>query len=187
MDAAYNAGWEVSHGWQAGGKNEITREIPTADEKNVDLVQNVGLRFRGPGAHTFLRSCLVLLTSPFYILQGKDKKARTFDVALLSPRIHANTPEPAAAITSRTGTTSFGTAITYRSSRPLSWFRVGGRIGCRVTIARTLQSYGQHQQESSYIVISVKSSTTDLLRGHAISSKKRRSSDGEEGVAISRC
>lgn len=59
IDKVYEAGWEVSHGWQAGGKNEITGQIPMADEKNVELIKGQGLRLKVP--RTF--ACIAYITS----------------------------------------------------------------------------------------------------------------------------
>lgn len=61
MDAVFTAGWEVSHGWQAGGINELTGQIPMADEKNVDLVRGQGLRLRVPRTFHVSSALLSLL------------------------------------------------------------------------------------------------------------------------------
>lgn len=48
MDQVYQAGWEVSHGWQAGGENTLTGQKPIADERNVELIRGQGLRLKIP-------------------------------------------------------------------------------------------------------------------------------------------
>ncbi|KAI5449255.1 hypothetical protein NCC49_005171 [Naganishia albida] len=71
MDAVFTAGWEVSHGWQAGGINELTGQIPMADEKNVDLVRGQGLRLRVPRQDKNAKTISVAeITFPDVLLGG---------------------------------------------------------------------------------------------------------------------
>ncbi|KAJ9105027.1 hypothetical protein QFC19_003658 [Naganishia cerealis] len=48
MDKVYQAGWEISDGWQAGGTNFITGQVPWADDRNVELIKGEGLRLKVP-------------------------------------------------------------------------------------------------------------------------------------------
>ena len=56
MDKVYEAGWEVSHGWQAGGENTLTGQKPIANENNVELIRGQGLRLKIPRMSTFVRN-----------------------------------------------------------------------------------------------------------------------------------
>ncbi|KAJ9118467.1 hypothetical protein QFC24_006115 [Naganishia onofrii] len=48
MDKVYQAGWEISDGWQAGGTNFETGQVPWANEDNVELIRGEGLRLKVP-------------------------------------------------------------------------------------------------------------------------------------------
>lgn len=48
MDRVYEAGWEISHGWQVGRSNPSTGQQPIANENNIVLVRGYGLRLMVP-------------------------------------------------------------------------------------------------------------------------------------------
>jgi hypothetical protein len=56
MDKVYQAGWEISDGWQAGGTNFETGQVPWANEDNVELIRGEGLRLMVPGKYL---KCLI--------------------------------------------------------------------------------------------------------------------------------
>lgn len=87
LDKVYEAGWEISHGWQAGGKNEITGQIPMADEKNVELIRGSGLRLKVPRKPTsiaYITPSAVLTLHYSYPSIGQEKNAKTISVAEIS-------------------------------------------------------------------------------------------------------
>jgi hypothetical protein len=49
MDQFYQAGWTLSHGYQAGAANPFTGQAPIANENNVKLVRGQGLTLTVPG------------------------------------------------------------------------------------------------------------------------------------------
>lgn len=83
MDQFYQAGWTVSHGYQAGATNEYTGQSPIASENNVKLVRGQGITLTVPGGE-FQRTRLdlrILIRADHFSTSGQSRTASTFSSA----------------------------------------------------------------------------------------------------------